>query len=131
LNPSWKKAHDDKLVPSAILYRAGGEAVSIYRAIMRKLVRFISLAPHMITCRQFEDFIIDYLDGELPTRQQRVFKLHLRFCPECRIYLAAYERTVALGKAVFDEPDGPVPDTVPTDLVKAILAAQKRDSANN
>lgn len=105
--------------------------MSIYRAIMRKLLGVISLAPHMITCRQFEDFIIDYLDGELPTRQLRVFNFHMLFCPECRIYLAAYERSVALGKAVFfDDPDGPVPDSVPTDLLIAILAAQKRDSLN-
>ena len=105
--------------------------MSIYQAIMRKVLGIISLSPHMINCRQVEDFIVDYLDGDLPTRQRKMFELHLRFCPDCRTYLAAYERTVALGKAVFTEPEAPVPQSVPKDLVNAILAARKWDNQDS
>lgn len=80
--------------------------------------------PLMITCQQFEDFILAYLEGELPKRQQFVFELHLKICLECRDYLAAYRRTVEVSKRAFEEPEQPVPDEVPEDLVKAILAAR-------
>ena len=80
--------------------------------------------PLMITCRQFEDFVLAYLEGELADRQRYVFELHLKICPECRDYLAAYQRTIEISKRAFEEPDQPVPDDVPEDLVKAILAAR-------
>ena len=80
--------------------------------------------PVMITCRQFEDFIVAYLEGELPERQRFVFDLHLKVCRECRTYLAAYERTIEVSKRAFEDPDQAVPEEVPEDLVKAVLAAR-------
>ena len=82
--------------------------------------------PLMITCRQFEDFILAYLEGELPERQRFVFELHLKVCRECRDYLAAYRRTIEVSKQALADRDGSVPDDVPEDLVKAVLAS--RDS---
>ncbi len=80
--------------------------------------------PMMITCREFEDFIAAYLDGDLADRRRRVFELHIRFCRECRDYLAAYRRTMAISRRAFEAPDEAVPDDVPEDLIKAILAAR-------
>ena len=54
--------------------------------------------PMMITCREFEDFILAYLEGELPERQRRQFDLHIRLCRECRDYLAAYRLSTELAK---------------------------------
>ena len=79
----------------------------------------------MITCREFEDFVLQYLEGELSATQSRVFKMHLMLCRECREYLAAYERTMEISKSVFATPEEPLPDEVPEDLVKAILEARK------
>jgi len=81
--------------------------------------------PLMITCVDFEDFIVDYLDGELPERQKMVFELHLRICRECREYLAAYRRTMEVSKVTIqsDRPD--TLDTMPGDLIKAIREARK------
>ncbi len=84
--------------------------------------------PLMITCAEFDRFILDYLEGQLPERQRRVFKLHLTACRDCRSYLAAYQRTVALGKAAFAHPESPVPNEVPEDLVRAILAAREAEN---
>lgn len=78
----------------------------------------------MITCREFEEFVLRYLDGDLATGQRSVFELHLRICRECREYLAAYRRTLELGEAVLAAPDDPVPGDVPEDLIKAVLAAR-------
>ena len=80
--------------------------------------------PLLITCEQFEEFILAYTEGKLPKRQQIVFELHLKVCPECRDYLAAYRRTIEVSKRAFEEPDQALPDEVPEDLVKAILAAR-------
>ena len=80
--------------------------------------------PLMITCRELEDFIIDYLEDTLPGRQRMIFNLHLRMCRDCRSYLEAYKGVTALGKVAFNEPDEAVSNDVPEGLVKAILAAR-------
>lgn len=81
--------------------------------------------PLMITCAEFESFILAYIEDELPIRQRRVFELHLKVCRECRDYLAAYRRTIALGKAAMtDDPAANVPEDVPEDLIKAVLDAR-------
>ena len=95
--------------------------------MMRAVKGFMLKRVHgMITCAEFEDFILSYLDGELPQKQRSIFELHLRICRECRDYLAAYRRAMELGRAVFDGPDMPVPKDVPEDLIVAILAARNR-----
>ena len=81
--------------------------------------------PLMISCKEFEEFILGYLEDRLPAGQRRVFELHLKICPECRDYLAAYRRSIEIGKVVFQEPSAPVPDDVPEDLVEAILQARR------
>lgn len=91
-------------------------------SLMRRLKgTMLKHVPGMITCREFEDFIMDYLEGELPERQEKLFERHLRVCRECREYLAAYERTVDVGKAALGPDYEPVPDDVPDDLIKAVL----------
>jgi len=80
----------------------------------------------MITCKEFEDFVHDYIDDELPARQRSKFELHMRLCHECRQYLQAYQRTVEVGRAVLSSADKPIPDDVPEDLIKAILKARKQ-----
>lgn len=81
--------------------------------------------PLMISCAEFEEFILDYLEGRLPAKQTRVFELHLKLCRECRRYLEAYRDTVALGKAAFASGGGAAPGKVPEDLIQAVLAARR------
>lgn len=86
-------------------------------AVMKHLHR-------MITCKEFEDFVLRYLDGELSRQQTAVFELHMRLCRECREYLAAYQRTIEIGREAFKSADEPVPEDVPEDLIKAILESR-------
>lgn len=79
----------------------------------------------MITCREFEDFIHDYLAGDLPKKQARRFEWHLKICRECRDYLRAYETSLEIGKSMLGSPSAPLPKEVPEDLIKAIIDAQK------
>ncbi len=80
----------------------------------------------MITCREFESFIVDYLDDELSQSQRSVFERHLRLCRECREYLDAYQRANEIGRTVLKSSDEAVPEDVPDDLIKAILDARDK-----
>lgn len=79
-----------------------------------------------MTCREFADFIAEYLAGELPAEARAAFDHHLGLCVNCRKYLTSYEETVKLGKRAFDEESAQLPSDVPQQLVDAILAARKR-----
>ena len=94
--------------------------------LMRKIKGTMLKSMHgMITCREFEEFVLSYLDGELPARQTRIFEWHLRICRECREYLAAYRRTIELGEAVLGPAHEAVPEDVPEDLVRAVLDSRE------
>ncbi len=94
--------------------------------LMRKIKGTMLKSMHgMITCREFEEFVLSYLDGELPARQARIFAWHLRICRECREYLAAYRRTIELGEAVLGPAHEAVPEDVPEDLVRAVLDSRE------
>jgi predicted anti-sigma-YlaC factor YlaD len=79
-----------------------------------------------VTCREFADFVADYLAHELTADVRRAFDHHLRICANCRKYLTGYEETVRLGKSAFDDENAAVPPEVPEELVKAILDARPR-----
>jgi anti-sigma factor RsiW len=76
-----------------------------------------------MTCRELIDFLMAYLDGELPDERRALFDAHLEICAACRRYLDGYRQSIALGRAACD-PEAPVPDEVPEELVQAILAAR-------
>lgn len=80
----------------------------------------------MLTCREFVDFLADYLEGRLPEDQLARFNDHLARCPSCVNYTRSYQDTVRLGKSVLPRREEPVPGDVPEDLVQAILAARDR-----
>jgi anti-sigma factor RsiW len=77
----------------------------------------------MLTCREFVEFLMAYLSGELPAEQRAVFEEHLRDCRCCTTYLRTYEQTVDIEKIACGCCDPP-PADVPEDLIRAILAAR-------
>ena len=79
-----------------------------------------------MTCREFADFMMDYLSDELSTESRAAFEYHLSLCTNCQRYLASYQEAVKLGKRAFDDGAADVPSQVPEELVKAILAARLR-----
>lgn len=95
--------------------------------LMRRIKGSMLKRMHgMITCREFEDFVLRYLDGELSKGEARVFEWHMRMCRECREYLAAYRRAVEIGQAVISANDDKLPEDVPEDLITAILDAREQ-----
>lgn len=79
-----------------------------------------------LSCREFVEFLDDYIDGALPPEPRAEFDKHLSDCPSCVAYMTSYEQAVALGRGAMCGSDEPVPDTVPERLVQAILAARSR-----
>ena len=78
----------------------------------------------MITCREFIEFLADYLAGELSPASQAEFEFHLSNCLDCILYLKSYEATIRLEKAVCSDLDAPVPADIPEELIRAILAVK-------
>ncbi len=96
------------------------------RPLIRRLHGVMFKLPYMITCEAFEDFVLAYLEDELPPRQKWAFEFHLRLCRECREYLYAYRTALAVAVASGREAPVSLPDHVPDDLVAAVVAAVHR-----
>ena len=95
-------------------------------SVMRKAKAFMFRSlPMMVSCREFEAFLIDYFEDSLPKRQRLVFDMHLKLCRECREYLIAFKRSIDVSKRVFADLDEPTPAEIPEDLVRAIIDARK------
>ena len=78
-----------------------------------------------MTCREFAEFLGEYLSGELSADTLASFERHLRVCANCEQYLAGYRESVRLGKLALADSDDAMPADVPQDLVDAILAARR------
>ncbi len=93
--------------------------------LIRRMKGLMFKSMHgMISCREFEDFILSYLDGELSEKQSKKFEIHMRICRECRDYLAAYKRSMELNRAMFPRAET-IPEDVPEDLIKAIIESRR------
>jgi hypothetical protein len=79
-----------------------------------------------ITCREFVDFLDDYLARRLETPQLAEFDNHLSGCPPCVAYMQTYKDSMSLGKGALGRSDEPVPEAIPEDLVAVILAAREK-----
>ena len=82
-----------------------------------------------MTCQELIDFLMDFVDGELPEEPRRVFEAHLAECPSCGDYVDSYKKTVEMGRKVCEGDEG-VPEDVPEDLLQAILKARRADGGN-
>jgi len=88
----------------------------------KQITRWLHKLPMMISCEEFENFILQYLEGELPPMKRFIFETHMKMCRECRDYLEAYKRTIETAKTAVNQQELP---EIPEDLVTAILEAQK------
>jgi anti-sigma factor RsiW len=78
-----------------------------------------------VNCREFVDFMLDYVNDGLPGEQRAVFTAHMDDCPSCLTYLDTYRDTVRLGRCLCEDPEGPAPADAPERLIAAILAARR------
>ncbi len=76
-----------------------------------------------MTCREFIDFISEYLNGSLSPSQNDSFTQHMEKCTDCVEYLKSFNKAIELGKMTAN--DDEVPSDVPLDLLDAILQSRK------
>jgi anti-sigma factor RsiW len=79
-----------------------------------------------ITCREFIEFLLDYISGELPEDQRSNFVEHLAVCPSCVAYMNTYLQTVELEKESLSDIEDALPEDVPEELIQAILEAKRK-----
>ncbi len=76
-----------------------------------------------MTCREhIEQFLCDYVNGELPREQAAAFERHIACCKPCMLYLDSYRKTIAAERACCCHVKNPELAAVPEELVKAIMA---------
>ena len=78
----------------------------------------------MMTCQELTEFLMAYLDDELPESERVVFEEHMGMCLPCVAYIESYKEAVELGKAVCKADADDLPDDVPENLITAILASR-------
>ena len=83
-----------------------------------------------MTCREFVETLMEFLDGELRPDRRRPFLRHLAACCDCAAYLDSYRTTVALSRAVCAEPEAVGGEPVPRNLIASILAARRSANAH-
>jgi anti-sigma factor RsiW len=75
-----------------------------------------------VTCRDFAEFLLEYVEGQLSPDARREFDGHMAICPDCVRYLQHYTETVKAGRLAMT---GELPADVPESLVGAILKARQ------
>ena len=77
-----------------------------------------------LTCRQVEEFLLDYLEGQVSLWTKIKFRYHMHICDDCRKFLEDYRNAVALGRRIFNHPDDDATGNVPEKLLEAIMKAR-------
>jgi anti-sigma factor RsiW len=78
-----------------------------------------------VKCRECDEFLGDYVAGELAPEVLATFEEHLARCRNCRVYLDQYRATIKAGKTACDAYREGL--RMPEELIQAILAAKPKD----
>ena len=114
------KLHIDQLFHSGSLPAEELALVDAHARGCPPCARFLEIAREL-PCREFIEFLDEYVEGRLDPARREVFERHLGICDDCQAYIESYRQTVRLtGDALRS---GPPP--LPEDLLKAILAARR------
>lgn len=74
-------------------------------------------SEHSVSCKQANDLLFAYLEGELPADEARALEVHFQRCAPCDEFLLSYRKTAGLCREALDRD---VPAEV-VDRVKAFL----------
>lgn len=77
-------------------------------------------------CRECDEFLVDYVSGDLAPEVVATFELHLSKCRNCRTYVEQYRLTIKAGKSAC-EAAREAKTAMPEELIQAILAARPRE----
>lgn len=85
----------------------------------------------MMTCKEVLEFLMAYIDNELPADQREDFDRHLKVCPSCVNYMKSYRETVRLSResAMPAANEGGGEASVPAEMIDAVRRAIKHAAA--
>jgi len=78
-----------------------------------------------LTCREVSDFLLAWLEGDLPEAERAAFRRHLFWCRDCVNYVDNYRETVRLAQSLGEAGPEELPEPIPDDLLRAVLAAKR------
>lgn len=81
--------------------------------------------PMMVTCREANEFLDDYLSDELPRKQRLIFEWHIRLCTGCKDYLDRYRHSIDLCRENFYGNSDEAEEEIPEQIMKGIIAAKQ------
>ena len=81
---------------------------------MNLIQKLNSMFSPMLSCKKVNQFIIDYLEDELPQDVRTKFEAHIQKCENCNTYLEQYKHTLTIVRT-----DGRL--DVPEDLTEMTL----------
>ena len=80
--------------------------------------------PGMLTCKEVDNFLYDFHEGQLSYAEKIKFKLHLSMCTECKAYVRGYKNTIRISQAGFTKPE-PM-ESIPEELIEVILKSRTK-----
>lgn len=82
-----------------------------------------------LSCKQFVDFLDEYVAGGQSEDARKAFEEHIERCPPCLDFLNQYRDTIKTSRESCCCGNRVVPpEDVPQTLIEAILAARKADN---
>lgn len=79
-----------------------------------------------LDCKQFVEFLDDYVAGAQPDEVRNAFEDHIGKCKPCVDFLDSYRKTIETSKKACCCGHKEIPrDKVPEGLINAILAARQ------
>ncbi|MEM1206174.1 MAG: zf-HC2 domain-containing protein [Acidobacteriota bacterium] len=75
---------------------------------------------HDMTCKDFVDQLIDFIEGGLAEDACRLMREHQELCPPCLDYAESYRATAALAAGAYVEQEAPA---LPEDFAAKLLKA--------
>jgi|GEM_PF-1528139 len=99
---------------------------------MNLMQRMMALMPGMISCKQFDEQLDEYIEGELSFGGRIRMAIHKVICRACALYAVAYQKTIGAVKASIEDQDIQAADEpVSEDIVQDILNHQLKRGHNH
>ena len=76
-------------------------------------------------CDEVRDFLMEYLDRELPTSDSLIFRLHMLLCQPCKKYMGRYKSSVELAQNIMDDPPPPELINLTNEFIRKRLKEKK------
>jgi predicted anti-sigma-YlaC factor YlaD len=72
----------------------------VMAAIFPLMGVYFRVATWMITCREFNDLMLDQIEEELSPKQLKLFERHMGACPMCHNFYNTYTANIKAAKII-------------------------------